>query len=84
MVRTAYTVPVKFCGMATEPFCTGAKIVERPVKNAMYVLSVEELAAVTVADAPGVALAMVRAGKALTGRAGLEDGQEVMKGAARV
>jgi hypothetical protein len=91
VLTTAYTVPARPSGIITFPFLIGMKICERPVRNATNVgedvelVPLNETDAVTfgprVVDEVGV---MVSEGKALTGRGGLEEGQDTINDAARV
>jgi hypothetical protein len=92
VLTTAYTVPSRPSGTTTFPFLIGTKIWDRPVRKATNVGEDVELLvllnktdAVTfgprVLDEVGV---MVSEGKALTGRGGLEEGQDTMNDAARV
>lgn len=83
LVASAYTWPDKSLGTSTSPSVMGTKILSRPVKNTIW-LAVASALLVTLDLLPGTGLLKVREGKAFTGSAGFDDGQDVMNGAARV
>jgi hypothetical protein len=82
-------VPTKSFGKTTFPSLSGIKIFDRPVKKTAYNGVPDAMFALlksNVTGEPGCVWLdeMEREGKALTGRTGLVDGQEVMKDAAMV
>ena len=70
-------------GTSTSPFLTGTKMVSRPEKNAMNVGAALDCEVIWEL-CPGTGFLILREGYALTGRAGLVDGQVVMNAAAKV